>query len=141
MEVFTVGYQGRSLSDILHIIQVYGIEDVLDVREHARSIKPGFSADELHRAFRGIGVEYVHLPQLGCTQESRHALWGGTRPDAFLDEYRHLLSQRPEAVIDLLDRVRSAKTLLLCLERDPTRCHRAVLEELLRAQGITVRNL
>lgn len=140
-EVLSVGYQGRSQSDILHIIQEYGLEQVLDVRENARSIKPGFSSAELQRAFHRIGVKYVHLPQLGCTQESRHALWSGTRPEAFLNKYRHLLSQRPEAVIDLLDRVRSGKTLLLCLERDPTRCHRAVLEEQLRTKGIPVRSL
>lgn len=140
-EVFTLGYQSRDLEQVLQTVQSHGIEQVLDVREHAASKKPGFSAAELKEALAGIGVVYVHLPELGCRRGSRHALWRGEPAEAFLEEYRQRLAERPQALADLVRRIRSARSLLLCLERDPARCHRAVLEERVRAEGIRTQDL
>ena len=55
--------------------------------------------------------------------------------------YRARLEGRPEMTADLVRRTRSRRTLLLCLERDPQRCHRAVLAERLHAEGIAVVHL
>jgi uncharacterized protein (DUF488 family) len=139
--VFTLGYQGRDLKEILQTVQHHGIEQVVDVRENASSKKPGFAAAELKQALARIGVAYSHLPELGCTSASRHALWRGESRDAFLDDYRRRLAERPQALADLVRRSRSARTLLLCLERDPSRCHRAVLVERLQAEGIFTQDL
>lgn len=139
--VFTLGYQGRSPEEVLRTVRLHSVEQVLDVRERASSKKPGFGAAELRAALAGIGVAYVHIPEVGCTGESRHALWRGGPKDSFLDDYRRRLASRPEAFADLVHRVRSARTLLLCLERDVSRCHRAVLAERLSAEGILVQNL
>jgi uncharacterized protein (DUF488 family) len=137
----TLGYQGRDLAEVLQIVRQQHIEQVVDIRDRATSKKPGFSATELHQALARMGVGYSHLPELGCTSESRHALWRGKPLEPFLDAYRRRLAQRPEAFTDLVRRVRSAPTLLLCLERDPSRCHRAVLVEKLRGEGIFPQNL
>jgi uncharacterized protein (DUF488 family) len=139
--VFTLGYQGRDLNEVLQIVQRHDIEQVLDVRENATSKKPGFAAGELKQVLAGIGVVYAHLPELGCASESRQALWRGESEEAFLDDYRRRLAERPEAFANLVHRIRSASTLLLCLERDPSRCHRAVLVEKLRAAGIVSQDL
>ena len=141
IQVFTLGYEGRTLSEVLQIVRAQGIEQLLDVRETASSRKAGFSSADLQEALARTGVTYVHLPNLGCERESRHALWRGGDTDPFLEGYRQRLAQRPQDFHDLLRRVRSARTLLLCLERDPSRCHRAVLGERLRAEGLTVRDL
>lgn len=138
---FTLGYEGRALSELLQIIRTHEIEQVLDVRETASSRKAGFASAGLEEALATIGVAYVHLPELGCEKEARHALWRGGSADRFLESYRRRLEERPRAVADLAHRVRSARTLLLCLERDPSRCHRAVLGEKLRREGFTVLDL
>jgi uncharacterized protein (DUF488 family) len=139
--VFTLGYQGRDLAEVLRAVQLHGIEQVLDVRENASSKKPGFAAADLKEALATIGVAYAHLPELGCRSESRHALWrGGPRP-SFLEDYRRLLAERPQAFADLVRRIRLARSLVLCLERDPSQCHRGVLGERLRAEGILAEDL
>jgi uncharacterized protein (DUF488 family) len=141
VQVFTLGYQGRDLKEVLQIVQRHAIKQVIDVRENASSKKPGFAAEELRQALAGIEVTYSHLPDLGCTSVSRHALWRGESMESFLDDYRRQLAERPEAFAGLVHRIRSASTLLLCLERDTSRCHRAVLVEKLRAQGISALDL
>lgn len=139
--VFTLGYQGRALEELLEIVRSHRVEQVIDVRENAWSRKPGFSAPELEAALAPNGATYSHLPELGCTRAARHALWGTSTTERFFEEYRERLATRTQAVADLLARVRESQSLLLCLERDPSRCHRAVLAERLRAEGFSVVDL
>jgi hypothetical protein len=140
-KVFTLGYEGRDLEDVLQNVQRHRIEQVIDVREKASSRKRGFAAAELRQALAKIGVVYTHLPDLGCSSASRRALWRGAPLEDFLDDYRRSLAQRPEAFADLVQRIRSASTLILCMERDWSQCHRAVLSERLNAVGIFSQNL
>lgn len=139
--VFTLGYQRRRLEEVLEIVRQNAVEQVVDVRENARSRKPGFSSPELRAAFGAVGIRYTHLPELGCASVARHELWRGGGAQTFLEEYRRRLSDRPRALEILVERTRSARTLLLCLERDPGRCHRAVLSEELRARGFSTQDL
>lgn len=134
--LFTLGYEGRSLGEVLELVRSHAIDQVLDVRENPSSKKPGFSEAELREALGRIGVSYVPLPELGCASPSRHAFWKGNPPEAFFTEYRRRLAERPHAFPDLLQRVASKRSLLLCLERDPARCHRAVLVARLREEGV-----
>jgi uncharacterized protein (DUF488 family) len=139
--VFTLGYQGRDVEEVLETVRRYGIEQVLDVRENGSSKKPGFAAADLKDALARAGIAYVHLPELGCRSESRHALWRGESKEPFLEDYRRRLAERPQAFADFVFRIRSARSLLLCLERDPSRCHRAVLVERLQAAGFRTQDL
>lgn len=141
VRVCTLGYEGRSLPEVLEIIRAQKIEEVLDVREHASSRKVGFDSMTLEKEFARIGVHYAHLSQLGCERASRHALWRGGATGTFLDTYRSRLAERPRDFEDLVERVRSTRALLLCLERDAVRCHRAVLAERLREEGFSVQDL
>lgn len=140
-QVYTIGYQGRTLLDVLRVIKVHSIQQVLDVRETAVSRKPGFTSTELKQALETINVAYVHLPELGCSAEVRRALWRGAPSGPVLEDYRRGLTARPQALWDLVHRTGSARSLLLCMERDPSRCHRAVLAERLRRDGLAVEDL
>jgi uncharacterized protein (DUF488 family) len=134
----TLGYQGRDLKEVLGAVQSHGVQQVLDVRQNASSRKPGFSSDELRGRLSDLGVGYVHLPELGCGLAARHALWEGGATEPFRQDYLRALGERPGVFDGLLRRVRSARSLVLCLERDPRRCHRGVLAEMLRSRGIRV---
>ncbi len=141
VRALTLGYQGRSLLEFLEIIQQNKVTQVIDIRQNAQSRKPGFSELELKVTLAQIGVAYVHFPELGCEPESRHALWRGDSTEDFLNDYRRKLAERPGALADLIHWARKSRSLLLCLERDPARCHRKVLGEHLRANGFFVQDL
>ncbi len=140
-KVFSLGYQGRDLEEVLRTTRTHGIRQVIDIRENAASRKPGFSSRELEASLDRIGVAYVHLPELGCSGASRHSYWKGGSPEEFREDYRRLLSGRPGWLSRLLVRIGSAPTLLLCLEREAEKCHRVVLEEELLKRGIRVTDL
>lgn len=141
IRTFTLGYEGRTLSEVLRLVQALTIQQVLDVREVASSRKPGFASSELNEALAKIGVAYVHLPELGCEKEARHTLWRGGATADFRARYDQRIAERPGSVTDLITRVHSGRSLLLCLERDPAKCHRTLLSERLRAEGILVLDL
>jgi hypothetical protein len=139
--VYSLGYQGRDLDEVLALIQSHEIEQVIDVRGNAFSRKPGFSGPAFREALALVGVGYLHLPELGCALTSRHALWRGGSRESFLEEYRRRLADHSGAFATLVERIGSRRTMLICLERDPERCHRAVLEQKLREEGILTRDL
>ncbi len=139
--LYTLGYQGRDLTEVLETVRSHGVQQVIDVRENAHSRKPGFEAAQLRRTLAGLGVAYTHMPELGCAPGARHALWGGESAVPFFEAYRRRLAERPQAVTALVRQARSMPTLLLCLERDPSRCHRAVLVQRLRADGLVCEDL
>lgn len=141
LQVFTLGYEGRELADVLGAVRAHGIEEVLDVRENAFSRKKGFDAASLKERLSGMGVRYVHSAELGCERASRHHLWKGGSSDAFFDAYRRRLAEHPRAVEELVRWARASRCLLLCLEREAGRCHRRVLGEVLREHGFLVRDL
>ena len=139
--VLTIGYEDRDLAEILEIVHHRGVKLVLDIREAASSRKAGFNGRELNASFASLGVKYAHLPQLGCSRDERKALWRGGEREHVAEKYRQRLAERSKSVEGLVEQVRAARTLLICLERNPQRCHRSVLGEKLRMLGLQVEDL
>ncbi len=136
--VWLVGYERRSLADLLALLRAEGVRRVLDVRGRPESRKPGFSSRELEGHLRSGGIEYDGFPELGCDPAARWALHHGGSREAFESAYRQRLETSPGAWERLRDRVASAPTALLCTERRAEDCHRRVLGERLAQEGWTV---
>jgi uncharacterized protein (DUF488 family) len=64
--IFTIGYEGIRLSDFLDILNAQGISHLIDVREHAFSMKRGFSKTPLKIALESSGIRYDHFQMLGA---------------------------------------------------------------------------
>ena len=65
MELFTVGYQGRTLPQFVKLLREQDITLLVDVRERPVSRKRGFSALPLSEALRKVGIGYESDRQLG----------------------------------------------------------------------------
>lgn len=130
------GYEGRTWESIASALGAQGIRCVVDVRARPFSRRPGFSAGQLARGLAVLGVEYVSIPELGCTPDHRRELrkGGGAHGAA----YRERLAQNVAALQQLVALARSRRVLTLCMERRPQQCHRAVLAERLAADGFHV---
>ena len=126
--VYTIGYEGASLADFLATLQDAGIGHVLDVRELPQSRRPGFSKRSLTEALLGVGITYTHSKQLGDPKPGREAARRGDM-DAFTAIFSaHLdLPQTGEALQAAVEIVTEKPTVLLCYERDPKCCHRALV--------------
>lgn len=133
---WTVGYQGRTVPELLRILGDARIERLLDVRERPQSRKPGFSKTSLARSLEVVEIDYEHRPELGTPAPIRHRYQRTRDVATFRREFEALLTERSDALDAVAARLRSQRTALFCFERDPNECHRIVLCRLLEARGV-----
>ena len=141
--VFTIGYEGKTPQEFLGILKSNGIQQLIDVRELASSRKNGFAKSALAKLMRENNIIYKHFPSLGSPREIRHKLWEQGDYKRFFDEYSDSLL-RPESqeyLIDLEGLAHVRVTIIMCFEKDPSKCHRSILKERLLKSGIRVVDL
>lgn len=144
--VYTVGYGGRSFSQLLDILIGLGITRVIDVRRWGASRRfPEFSADSLAAGLADAGIQYLRIPELGGYRkfgEDVEDLGVATCFEsegfrAFATYVTTRLEVRPH--LERLEQLASEKvSVLLCCERLPWRCHRKILSDYLVARGFKV---
>jgi len=128
MRIFTIGYEGVTQPALIEALQAAGVTLLADVRAVPLSRRPGFSKNVLAAGLREAGIGYVGLKALGTPPEGREA--------ARKHDHSKLASvyagqlELPEALAQMAQlRSLAAEqpTALLCFERDPGGCHRALL--------------
>ena len=72
--VYTIGYEGKNITQFIERLKLVGIEQLIDVREIALSRKNGFAKTALRKALDDNGIVYKHLPGLGSPSDIRHKL-------------------------------------------------------------------
>lgn len=128
MRIFTIGYEGATMAEILAALSAAGVERVIDVRALPLSRRPGFSKTPLSGALAEAGIDYVHLRALGTPAAGRTAARAGRREE--LEEIYAGQLELPEAIVaaEEMKRLAAEKpSALLCFERDPACCHRTLL--------------
>ena len=128
MRIFTIGYEAATMDEFLAALKKAGVERVIDVRALPLSRRPGFSKTPLRLALEEAGIEYVHLKALGTPSEGRTAARAGRHED-MKRVYAGQL-ELPEAIAQsalMLGLAAEKPSALLCMEREPTHCHRTLL--------------
>ena len=128
MKVFTIGYEGVTMSEFVAALRAAGVAQVIDVRALPLSRRPGFSKTSLAASLAEAGIGYVHLKALGTPKEGRDAAKKGDVP-TLRRVYAGQL-ELPEAQAQaarMLDLAAERPSALLCYERDPCHCHRTLL--------------
>jgi uncharacterized protein (DUF488 family) len=129
VEIYTVGYEGRSLSEFVRLLRDNGITRLVDVRERPVSRKRGFSALPLFDALRKVGIAYESDRTLGNPVEIR-SLWKDGDLREGRTRYRRLIRNGRRGRVELLLAVaRFDRVCILCFESDPEACHRSVITE------------
>ncbi|HEX2528132.1 MAG TPA: DUF488 domain-containing protein [Geminicoccus sp.] len=128
--LFTVGYEGLAQQDVLDVLKATGIELLVDVRAVSASRRAGFSKNALRSGVAAVGVDYLHLRELGTPADGRLAARTGR-----YDELRRIFDahmESPEAIHaleTLRTLARQKRCCLLCYERQPHQCHRVIIAE------------
>lgn len=128
VRIFTIGYEGATLPEFLAALRQAEVERVIDVRALPLSRRPGFSKTPLRGALEEAGIEYVNLKALGTPAQGRAAARAGRHSD--LQRIYSGQLELPEAMVQsaqMLELAREKPTALLCMERDPSHCHRILL--------------
>ena len=129
-EVMTVGYEGRTVDELIEVLTQAGVRVLVDVRLTPLSRKPGMSKCRLADALRNVDIDYVHLPGLGNPRDNRDALRHG-EPEG-RQRYRAVLqSPRGSRALGLLAALVPQRIAVMCFERTAAECHRSMVAEAL----------
>jgi len=129
--LFTIGYEGICLEEYINKLIINGIKVLCDVRKNALSMKFGFSKTQLRNAAEGVGIKYVHIPDLGIESDKRQELHTQTDYDNLFLQYRKVVltktHNQQEKIIQLLNIHKHVA--LTCFEANICQCHRKHLAE------------
>lgn len=123
--LLTIGYSGLNIAGFVDLLRDNAVDVVCDVRSTPFSrYKPDFSRGPLKKHLNAAGLKYLFMgEQLGARPKDRGCYEAG---QATYDRIA-----KTEPFKDGITRVRSGieeHTLaLVCSERDPIECHRAIL--------------
>jgi uncharacterized protein (DUF488 family) len=133
MEVYTIGFAKKPAAEFFGSLRYHGIERLVDVRVNNTSQLAGFTKrDDLAFFLRElVGADYIHEPLLAPTKELLKDYRNGkVKWDAYEEAFLRLLGARQ--VEDRLEpRSFTKRTVLLCSEATPERCHRRLVCEYL----------
>lgn len=129
--LFTIGYEGITLEAYLNKLIKNNIKVLCDVRKNALSMKYGFSKSQLKNACNGVGIEYIHIPEVGIDSEQRQELKNQSDYDALFEEYKiHNLKKSIDSQTEILSLLKKNRRIALtCFEADICQCHRKHLSE------------
>lgn len=125
--LFTIGYEGISLEAYITQLILKDIKVLCDVRKNAYSRKFGFSKVQLQKACIGVGIKYIHIPELGIESGKRKELNTQADYNSLFDDYE-ITSLKENwgylnIIVDLLNA--EGRVALTCFEKNPLMCHRS----------------
>ncbi len=132
--LFTIGYEGISLEMYLQKLVRNNVKLLVDVRKNPLSMKFGFSKTLLKRYCNSLGIEYMHIPEVGINSEKRQQLDTQSDYDRLFSEYcqttlQDTLVEQNRILVLLKDYKRIALT---CFEAEPCQCHRTYLADAIK---------
>ena len=137
-DFYTTGYERRSLEQFIEILQAADIGTVIDIRHNPVSqYKPTFSSTNLKQSLSEHNIQYVHRGDLGVPSEIRKDISENGTRDSIWEWYKdNVLKNLPDRQLAQIIEEHSKAIVFLCLEEDPTVCHRHLLFEALERQEL-----
>lgn len=131
----SIGYERyREVDDFVRQLANAGVERLIDVRELPISRRRGYAKTALREALEGVGIEYVHMRELGNPKPYRDLYKSGQTQAGRAKYSRLLLAKRRDALIELQQKVTEKRSALMCVEHDQGVCHRDVIIESLQEE-------
>jgi len=136
--LWTIGHSTRPIDEFLRLLKTHDIEILVDVRAipHSRH-NPQFTTDALGRSLASAGISYRHAPNLGGLRKpKKDSLNQGWRNATFRGYADYMQSEAFwKALDELTADSRELRTVIMCAEAVPWRCHRSLIADVLVSQG------
>jgi hypothetical protein len=127
--LFTIGYEGVSLERYLLKLIEKNVKLLIDVRRNPLSMKFGFSKTLLRRYCNSLGIDYLHMPEVGIASDQRQSLETQRDYDKLFAHYcETTILETVDAQFEIMTLLKSHnRVALTCFEADPRQCHRSHL--------------
>ena len=139
--VCTVGHSNHSADEFLALLTAQRIDLVVDVRSAPRSRwVPHFNPDSLEPILERAEIEYSFM---GMELGGRPADRSSYDPDGRVSYERAAMADDfCDGIALLIRQADERRIALLCMEKDPLECHRALLvARALEEQGVDVQHI
>lgn len=123
--ILTIGHSSHVIEAFIELLKIHGVTALADVRSHPVSKHfPQFSKDALAESLRNASIAYVFLGKhLGARSQNSACYKNGK-------VQFDLLAREPlfqEGLNRVLQGAESYCVAMMCAEKDPLDCHRAIL--------------
>lgn len=123
--LYTIGHSNHSLEDFLELLDHNGIKKLVDVRSVPYSkYSPHFNKNEIKKSLEKNGVNYFYMGNKIGGRPSNESYYKDGKVMYNLVE---MDENYKEGINNLEELIKDRRTVLMCSEEDPHRCHRHIL--------------
>ncbi len=139
--IFTIGHSTRTAAEFLGLLRAHGVAEVVDIRTIPKSRhNPQFNKETLGPFLRRHRIGYRHLMALGglrhSKKDSTNLGWENLSFRGFAD---YMATPQFANGISRLEKIATKrKTVIMCAEAVPWRCHRSLVADALAKEKWTV---
>lgn len=138
--VYTIGHSTHPIEKLIQLLTGHQVTGIADVRSHPYSrFNPQFNRETLSAALAIAGISYLFMGrELGARPEDRACYVDGTV------DFDHLACSVlfREGIKRIVEEAKKQRIALLCAEKDPLACHRAILIcRYLVTQGVAIHHI
>ncbi|MDN4185457.1 MAG: DUF488 domain-containing protein [Dehalococcoides mccartyi] len=125
-DFFTIGYSGQDIDSFLNTLINVNVATLVDVRfTPVSQFKPQFSKNNLKNALTSKGIHYIHKPDWGVPKEIRaNSVGKNTRADIWTWYDSNIIPLIIKRNMDEFFNCLEHPVAFMCVEYDPTECHR-----------------
>lgn len=150
-KIYTVGHSNKTDLEFIDLLKKYQIDTVVDVRSSPYSrFVPQFNQNKLSQTLTSYGIDYKFLGNcLGGRPKDPACYKNGTLPEGkanYLElvDYREVAKRDfyKQGIHNLVNIAKDHRTVVLCSEEDPNRCHRKhLITKTLIELGVTISHI
>ncbi len=135
--LYSVGHSNRTIEHFTALLIAHGIQQVIDIRTIPKSRhNPQFNKESLPRSLKKAHIFYTHIKELGGLRhpqkDSINTGWKNLSFRGFAD---YMATSEFKVGLDYLKTIAlSKKTVMMCAEAVPWRCHRSLIADALTKQ-------
>jgi uncharacterized protein (DUF488 family) len=142
--IWTIGHSTLPIEHFCTMLAAFEIASLVDVRTFPGSRRyPHFNKENLQASLSSAGINYTHMPELGgrrkAKPDSLNMAWRNESFRGYAD-YMEAPAFR-EGIDRLLELASQRRTAIMCAEAVWWRCHRSLISDYLKAQGVTVTHI
>ena len=142
--ILTVGHSTHPIEEFLELLAAHGVEQLVDVRTIPKSRRnPQYNTEALAESLHAAHIQYRHMPGLGGLRHPRKdSINSAWQNDSFRGYADYMQTPAFESSLrELIDASKLHRTVIMCAEAVPWRCHRSLIADALLARGIEVADI
>lgn len=143
IQLFTIGYEGISIEEYLNRLFINRVSLLCDIRKNPISKKVFFSKSRLREASEVLGIEYVHIPDLGINSSLRKDLSSKADYDHLFNKYEKETLATESSSLNYVVNLgkKHGRIALTCFEGSYKACHRGRVADFLMSKYRSVESV